>query len=142
MTSLSKSDETIHYLFTVPGEVHSRLGRRLKAALAESIPARKPPLAAVAATVVDRCLRLVRSGIAATLKNLDLERNGRAALLAAAAAKMLRERRSDKAAVEFLDELARKHRRRAEFTEALTLRWHSREHATQPTPPGQLRESD
>ena len=129
-------------LFAVPGEVHSRLGRRFKAALAESIPGWKPSLATVGATVVDRCLRLVQNGIAATLENPDLESNGRAALLAAAAAEMLRERRSDKAAVEFLDELTRKHRRRAEFTEALTLRWHSREHVIQLAPPGQLRESD
>ena len=129
-------------LFTVPDEVHSRVGSRLKVALAESIPAWKPSPAAVAATVVDSCLRLVRSGIAATLENPDLESNGRAALLAAAAAEILRERRSDKAAVEFLDKLARKHRRCAEFTEALTLRWPSREHVTQPTTPGQLRESD
>lgn len=129
-------------LFAVPGEFHSRLGPRLKVALAECIPHWKPSIKAVGATVVDRCLRLVRNGIAATLENPDLDRNGRAAMLAAAAAEMLRERRSDADAVEFLDELARRHRRRPEFTEALTLRWHSQEHATRLTPSGQLRESD
>lgn len=57
-------------------------------------------------------------------RRIDRVRNGRVALLAAAAAEMLREQRSEADAVIFLDELARIHRRRAEFAEALRLRWH------------------
>ena len=123
-------------LFAVPGEVHSRPDLRLKLALSESIPRWKRAPAAISAKVVDRCLRLVRKGIAAALKNPDLDRNGRVALLAAAAAETLRERRSEADAVEFLDELARTHGRRSEFVDALRLRWHlkapSPAHATWP----------
>jgi len=110
-------------LFAVPGEVHSRPDRRLKVALSESIPRWKHAPAAVSAKVADRCLRLIRKGIAATLKNPDPDRNGRVALLAAAAAETLRERRSEAEAVEFLGELARTHQRRPEFVDALRLRW-------------------
>jgi hypothetical protein len=110
-------------LFDIAGEVPTPLGHSLKMAFSEAIPRWKSATPSVSAKVVDRCLHLVRSEITAALKNFEPVRNGRIALLAAAATEMLRERRSEADAVEFLDDLARTHRRRPEFAEALRLRW-------------------
>jgi len=111
-------------LFDISDEVPTQLGRSLKMAFSESVPGWKPTPLSVSTRVAVRCLRLVRSEIKAALKTLDLVRNGRVAMLAAAAAEMLRGRRSEADAVEFVDDLVRIHRRCPEFAEALSLRWH------------------
>ena len=111
-------------LFDIPGEVPTRLGQKLRMAFSESIPTWKPAPATVSAKVVEHCSRLVRSAIAAALKNPNRVRIDRAALLAASVAETLRERRSEAAAVEFVDELVKTHRKHPEFAHGLRLRWH------------------
>jgi hypothetical protein len=111
-------------LFDNSDESSAQLGRSLKMAFSEAIPSWKPTLSSVGTTVEDRCLRLVRNEITAALKNFEPVRNGRVALLAAAATEVLQERRSEADAIGFMDDLTRIHRRHPEFAEALRLRWH------------------
>ena len=111
-------------LFDVPDEIPTGLGRQFKMAFSESILKWKRAPATVCAKVMEGCIRLIRSAIADFLKNPSRVRIDRAALLAAAVAETLRERRSEADAADFVDELARTHRRRPEFAEALRLRWH------------------
>lgn len=109
-------------LFDVPDRSGSSISQRVRAALTEAMPSWKPVPAAVGATVVDACVRLARAGVATILKSPHHSKGQRAALLAAAAAEVLRARRSDTATLKLLDDLAAKHREDSVFTQELTTR--------------------
>jgi hypothetical protein len=119
-------------LFGVPDRSGSSISQRVRAALAEAMPSWKPVPAAVGAAVVDGCVRLARAGVAAILKSQHHSQAHRAALLATAAAEVLRARRSDAAAIQLVDGVAVKHREDSEFTRELRIR--CRQTRTAPVP--------
>lgn len=109
-------------LFQMEGESGSRIPQRLRAALAESVPAWRPMPSAVGAGILNHCVRLARLAVTAILEKPRDTRSDRAALVAAAAAEVLRRRRSDAEAATFLDGLALKQRKHSAFIRALTFR--------------------
>ncbi len=109
-------------LFDIPGEPPSGIGQRVRAALAETMPTWKHAPRVVEATIAKDCARLASTGVEAILQSQCLNPGNRAAVLAAAAAEVLRAQCSDKAATKFLHDLRAKHRAHREFSRELTLR--------------------